>query len=40
MKRKDVVRGLMVANVGFEFCDQSSIPIACQITDDSLRQVV
>ena len=34
------VRGLMVANVGFEFRDWSSIPIMCQITGDGLRQVV
>ena len=30
----------MVTNVGFEFRDQSSIPIVCQIMDDGLRQVV
>ena len=34
------VRGLMVANVGFEFSDRSSIPIVCQIMDDDLKQVV
>ena len=30
----------MVANVGFEFRDRNSIPIVCQIMDDSLRKVV
>ena len=34
------VRGLMVSNVGFEFCDRSSIPIVCQITDDDHRKLV
>ena len=33
-----IVRGLMVANVGFEFRDRNSIPIVYQITD--ARQVV
>ena len=34
------VCGLMVAKVGFEFHDRSSIPIVCQITDGDLRQIV
>ena len=34
------VRGLMVTNVGFEFCDRSPIPIVYQIINDSLRQFV
>ena len=30
----------MVTGVEFEFRDRSSNPIVCQITDESLRQVV
>ena len=34
------VRGLMVANVGFEYRNRSSILIVHQIMDDGFRQVV
>ena len=35
-----IIRGLMVAKVGFKYRDRGSIPTVCQIMDDNLRQVV
>ena len=30
----------MVANVGYEFHDQNSIPIVCRITDEGLLSLI